>query len=57
MGNIQTENSRDFTLEPCTLFDGCHLWKVGEAVKKIKNNGRAIKMGIKGRGLREINFF
>ena len=28
MGNIDYEFGGDFVLEPCSLFTGCHAWKV-----------------------------
>ena len=28
MGNVDYEFDGDFVLEPCSLFDGCHVWKV-----------------------------
>ena len=28
-GNVDLTDGRDFVLEPCSAFKGCHVWKVG----------------------------
>ena len=27
-GNVDVFDGRDFVLEPCAAFEGCHVWKV-----------------------------
>ena len=31
--NVDLPDGRDFVLEPCSAFDGCHVWKVRCSLK------------------------
>jgi len=43
MGNIKYDNGTDFSLEPCSNFTGCHVWKEDEKVEILmKKDGRSV---------------
>lgn len=42
MGNVDLPNGRDFVLEPCAAFSGCHVWKEEDTTKFFDGEGEVV---------------
>merc|ERR1740131_792534 len=54
-GNIDVGDGKDFVLEPCGAFPGCHVWKEEDTSKFVDGEGEVVPVGTRNMVSNRIN--